>query len=66
MFEVTFEADTDPTIRLVPTELPGAVARPASPLAADAVFAEVTERSPGGMIGVDGVLRPDPAPSRCD
>jgi len=66
VFEVTLEPGADPSIRLAPTELPRGVARPAAPVVADAVFASVSERSPGGIVGVDGVLRADPAPSRCD
>ncbi len=65
VFEVTV-GGADPQIRIHPTVLPGGVAQPALLGPAIDVHLEVSDRSPGGRIGLDGVLVPDPTPSRCD
>ncbi|MEM7141013.1 MAG: CapA family protein [Actinomycetota bacterium] len=65
VFEVTL-GTADPTVRLHATVLPGGVAQPAPLESAIDVHREVSERSRGGRIDLDGTLVSDPAPSICD
>lgn len=65
VFEVTLGAG-DPIVTIHPTVLPGGSAEPAMLGPAINVITEISDRSPGGRIGIDGVLIPDPSPSICD
>lgn len=65
VFRVTLGGD-EPIVELTPTVLPGGIAGIADADTAAQVRAEVSERSVGGVIDVEGRLVASAAPSRCD
>jgi len=65
VFEVTL-SDDEPVVAVRATELPGGIAGPADFGGAITVISEITDRSPGGRVGIDGVLVPSAEPSICD
>jgi poly-gamma-glutamate capsule biosynthesis protein CapA/YwtB (metallophosphatase superfamily) len=65
VFDVTL-SEGAPVITVHPTVLPGGTAEPALLGPAIQVINEVTERSRGGRVGIDGVLIDSTEPSLCD